>query len=719
MENYFKDNVKQIILDHLDDEHFGVGELAAQLGLSRSQTYRKVKSHFKRSVTKLIKETRLQQAAKLILEFDLHASEISYKVGFSSPSYFNKCFHKYFGITPGEYKENPQIQTPDKQFTSSKIKKLQIFFYVLGTALLLFGIISLIKSKTNPPEISIAVLYFDDHSPNSDKQWLCSAITEQITSKLSGVKNLKVTSRTSVKRYRNTDKSIPEIAKELGVDYILEGSITLNISANKIKIIPQLINAKNEHVWYGIYNEKNEDIFAIQEMVAKQVMQELKIELSPEEEKEITYRPTKNFEAQQLYSEGLSHLDLVSVENLDVYRFIHPGGYAHLKISDSLFRQAIFLDPNYAEATAELAFVLQLYWEKASKKWTDVKFKEIDSIIDRSLEINPNAVRAYTTRGLRQGYNEGNWEKAKEYFEKAIEIKPNDAANQLYYALYFAQKAEPDYKKALEHINIAQRLNPHSTTINYDKIIYLLNNNKFTEAEEFYRQKNSFFTESLKSKIKIQLLKGIVKKLCLEKKDWTEAIKFYHEAIEKQPQSAEIHRLLAECYDEILNDAPNFLKYAEKAFELDTVEYIFKRTIGFALVRNKKFKEHLDFLKRYRKSAKAPLYTHYYFEQNFEKAQIYMDMFFVDSFIFQANMFAQQNKVKEAYEILNKGVLANYEKARVFAILKERDSMYHYINKEKDIYNIREFNSYFEVDPYRNEKRYKSFLKKNYLPTNE
>ena len=300
---------------------------------------------------------------------------------------------------------------------------------------------------------------------------------------------------------------------------------------------------------------------------------------------------------------------------------------------------------------------------------------------DIQLEINPNTIRAYTTKGLRQGYSIGNWEKSSEYFKQAIEIKPNDASNQLYYALYFALRANPDYVKALEHINIAQKLNPHSATINYDKIIYLLKNDKIVEAEAFYKHSNSFFTERLKSKIQIKLLMAKAKKLSLDKKDWTEAINFYQEVIKKHPHSAEIHRLLAECYDEILYDAPNFLKYAKKAFELDSVEYIFKRTIGFALVRNKKFEAHLDFLKRYRNNAKAPLFTHNYFERNFKEARIYLGMYFVDSYISQANMFAQQNKVKEAYEIINKGVLANYEKARVFAILKERDSMYYYINK--------------------------------------
>ncbi len=109
MENPFIDKIRQIILDHLDDEKFGVNELASEIGLSKSQIFRKIKSFSNKSVNQFIKEIRLQEAAKLILISDLHASEISYKVGFSSPSYFNKCFSKYYGIPLVSIKKNTKM----------------------------------------------------------------------------------------------------------------------------------------------------------------------------------------------------------------------------------------------------------------------------------------------------------------------------------------------------------------------------------------------------------------------------------------------------------------------------------------------------------------------------------------------------------------------------------------------------------------------------------
>ena len=716
MENPFIDKIRQIILNHLDDENFGVSQLASEISWSKSQLYRKVKSLSGKSVNQFINEIRLQEAAKLILESDLHASEISYKVGFSSPSYFNKCFSKYFGVTPGEYKENPQIKTFDQPTSRSGIKKLQIVFYILGASLLLFVSISIVKKIINPPKVSVAVLYFDDHSPDSyvDMHKYSSAVTEAITLKISNLNNLMVTSRSSVKQYRDSDKTIPEITKALGVDNVIEGS-TFKFN-DSVLITVQLIDKNDRHKWSKTFSDSYENSLELLNKVSKYIASKFEIEISTEEEKRIDYIPTNNLEAFQLFSEGLSYVDLIGVENLESYRIIQPGGYKNLRISDSLFRRAIDLDPNYAEAIAEKAFGMQLRYETYRSSFLEKKFKEIDSLNDRSIEINPNTVRVYSTKGLRQGYNYGNWSKAEEFFVKGLEINPNDATNRLYYALALTLKPDYDYKKALEQINIAQKLNPHSTTINYDKIDYLLKNNKFTEAEEFYKNNNSFFTESLKRKIKIKLLKGEVKKISFEKKDWTEAINFYHKKIENEPKNAEIYRLLAEAYDEILYDAPNFLKYAEKAFELDTLEYIFKRTIGFALLRNKKFEEHLYFLKRYRNGAEAPLYTHYYFERNFEKAQIYLGKFFQSADDEHAKLYAFQNKLKETYQFLNKSTFSHLNKAVIFAIMKERDSMYYYINKETDIYNIRHFNSLFEVDPYRKDERYKALLKKHYLP---
>src|SRR5210317_1682826 len=106
MLNTFISKVKETILSNIQNEKFGVSELASELNLSRSQLLRKIKSATGKSANQLIREIRLEEAAKMLLNTDITASEVSFKTGFSSPSYFNKCFLDYYGLTPGEFKNN-------------------------------------------------------------------------------------------------------------------------------------------------------------------------------------------------------------------------------------------------------------------------------------------------------------------------------------------------------------------------------------------------------------------------------------------------------------------------------------------------------------------------------------------------------------------------------------------------------------------------------------
>ncbi len=119
MDKSFIDNLHNIVLNHIADENFGASNLASLLGLSTSQTLRNVKAATGKSVNQYISEVKLTEAAKLIKETDFTSAEIAYKVGFSSPSYFNKTFRKRYGITPGGYKAQESIKN---EFIKDPIK---------------------------------------------------------------------------------------------------------------------------------------------------------------------------------------------------------------------------------------------------------------------------------------------------------------------------------------------------------------------------------------------------------------------------------------------------------------------------------------------------------------------------------------------------------------------------------------------------------------------
>jgi len=410
MENTFIDKLRQIILDHIDDETFGVSQLASEIGWSRSHTFKKVKSVTGISANQFIKETRLQEAARLILESDLNVSEISYKVGFSSPSYFNKCFSKYYGVTPGEYKEKNKENSPVMDFeptpSRSGIKKLQTFIYILGTVLLLFGIISLVKSKLNPSKISIAVLYFDDHSPESDIQWFCNGLTEEIIEKLAGVKKLLVTSRTSVKQFRNSDIPIYEIAKTLDVDYILESSVSKSKYSDSVRIITQLINLKDKHVWSNTYDESIENSLKLQNDVSKHIVKQLNITLSPEEIKNIEKYPTDNKEAYNLFLQAEYQKSLFNKIAFDK--------------ALPLYEQAIALDSSFIESYLGLSKI----WEIGGLVWglydEQEAWKNSKQLLLKARSIDSDNNQIEYNLHLGYFYYDWDFEAMEKYYQKRL-----------------------------------------------------------------------------------------------------------------------------------------------------------------------------------------------------------------------------------------------------------------------------------------------------------
>ena len=174
MNQKFIDQVRTIVVKNISDENFGVPELSSLLGLSPSQTLRKIKANSGKSANQYIREIRLEKAAKLLKQTDQSIAEISYLVGFSSASYFNKSFRKYYNVTPGDYKTNSinlnKTKINKKKKDSSKIKVFITVFLALLLVIIYLETSPFI-SKSTPLNNSIAVLPFKDFSPKNN-QWL-------------------------------------------------------------------------------------------------------------------------------------------------------------------------------------------------------------------------------------------------------------------------------------------------------------------------------------------------------------------------------------------------------------------------------------------------------------------------------------------------------------------------------------------------------------------
>jgi TolB-like protein/AraC-like DNA-binding protein len=269
----FLEKITEIINENISDEQFGVSELAQKVGMSRSNLLRKVKSLTGKSVSQYIRLVRLERSIELLKDADLNISEIGFRVGFGSSSYFIKCFHEEYGYPPGEFEINNKteiesdFELPTQQEPTEAIQNKSPFYWIGGIiitiVLIAFVWLNPNLLSRNDSDKSIAVLPFINDSSDSTNIHIINGLLESVLNNLQKIEDLRVVSRTSVEKYRNQPKNISEIAKELDVTYIVEGS-GQKID-NQILLNIQLIEAQTDrHLWANQYKNEVADIFTLQ-----------------------------------------------------------------------------------------------------------------------------------------------------------------------------------------------------------------------------------------------------------------------------------------------------------------------------------------------------------------------------------------------------------------------------------------------------------------------
>ena len=435
-DNIFLDQLTEIVEKHIGDENFGVSELATEVSMSRSNLLRKVKKLTKLSVSQFIRQARLQKAMSLLQQNALNVSEVSFRVGFSSTSYFIKCFREYYGYSPGEVgKRDFQADQPANQGEASlREKKWRLPVMISLSFMLVLAVVLFIflkpESPKAGPEKSIVVLPFKNDSSDSTNLYLINGLMESTLNKLQKIKDVRVLSRTSAEKYRNTTKSIPEMAEELNVNYFVEGSgqkvgdrILLNI---------QLIDASTDsHLWAKQYERQVSDIFDLQQEIAKSIAEEIQAVFTPEEEKLIDKVPTNDLLAYDFYLKGLNYQN---------------NGGSDLMKAIPEFKEAIARDPQFALAHANLAityFNLDILQEK--KKYVS----ELNAHADKALLLDPKLAESLMAKALFY-INNKEYTEAPAYLEKALEYNPNSAMviNML---SYFYSTIMPNTGKFIEY----------------------------------------------------------------------------------------------------------------------------------------------------------------------------------------------------------------------------------------------------------------------------
>ncbi len=290
---------------------------------------------------------------------------------------------------------------------------------------------------------SVAVLPLDNLSGDPEQEYFVDGMTDELIGQLGKVQALTVISRTSSMRYKNVEKPLPEIAHELHVGAIMEGSVRR--AGDRVRISLQLVNARSDKsMWSDSYDMTMADVFAIQSEVAAQVVQALKTTLTPGERGRLELRPPASAEAYQLYLKGRFYGNKL-VEQ-ETWKAI---GY---------FQQALELDPNYAAAYAGLAgayWTLSIYGRVPPNE-TYPKAREYAL---KALELDESLASAHGTLGMLCFFD-WNWKAAEREFKRAIELGPSIASIRDQYAFYFCYTGQTD--QALAQSMRAVELDPIS-----------------------------------------------------------------------------------------------------------------------------------------------------------------------------------------------------------------------------------------------------------------
>jgi adenylate cyclase len=308
---------------------------------------------------------------------------------------------------------------------------------------------------TPPLRKSIAVLPFENLSEDKANAYFADGIHEEILTRLSRIGDLKVISRTSTQRFKSSPGDIREIAKQLGVANILEG--TLQKAGDQVRVNVQLIDAENDsHLWAERYDRQLIDIFAVESDIAANIADALQAKLTGAERRAISASPTKNTEAHELYLKGRYH-----------WRNFYAPGYERVR---EYFEQAVALDPTYAPAYVGVG--LYHGWAAANGIFQPDHWPLAEEAVRKALSLDETLPEAYNALAAVEIYYKRNWTAAERAFRRGMELDPNFGDLPAHYGVclsYFGR-----FEEAIALENRAMELDPFfpGTNLHYGAVLF-------------------------------------------------------------------------------------------------------------------------------------------------------------------------------------------------------------------------------------------------------
>jgi TolB-like protein/Tfp pilus assembly protein PilF len=297
---------------------------------------------------------------------------------------------------------------------------------------------------------SIAVLPFENRSEDKPNAYFAEGIQDEILTRLSKIADLKVISRTSTQRYKSAPKNLPDIAKQLGVAHILEGSVQR--SGNAVRVNVQLIKAATDsHLWADTFDRKFTDIFSVESEVAKAIADQLRAKLTGQEEQVIAAKPTDNVEAYDAYLRGLAYTLKTTVTPANAL-----GAQKYL-------REAVRLDPKFALGWALLSFVDSNGYLTQTLQPTATLREEARQAAETALSLQPNLGEAVWAEGYYHYACLKDYNTAIRYFEQARQLLPNNSS--IPESLAYVTRRRGQWDQSEAYFNEAELLDPRNVNL--------------------------------------------------------------------------------------------------------------------------------------------------------------------------------------------------------------------------------------------------------------
>src|SRR5436309_1984629 len=305
-------------------------------------------------------------------------------------------------------------------------------------------------SSSAVPEKSIAVLPFENRSQDKDDSYFADGIQDEILTRLSKIADLKVISRTSTQHYKSAPENLSEIARQLGVAHILEGSVKK--SGDAVRVNVQLIKAVNDsHLWADTFDRKLTDLFSVESEVAKAIAEQLRVHLTGREEQVIAAKPTDNPDAYDAYLRGLAY---------NVKTAYTP---ANALGAQKYLREAVRLDPKFALGWALLSIADARGYITQSLQPTAALREEARQAAETAVALQPNLGEAILAKGSYYYYCLKDYDTAVRYFEQARQFLPNNS--QIPALLASVARRRGQWDRSESYFNQTERLDPRNVNL--------------------------------------------------------------------------------------------------------------------------------------------------------------------------------------------------------------------------------------------------------------